>query len=456
MKSRMRSLWLAGLAVPVITACSVTPVYQRPEAPVPVQWDAASPAQAGEAISTEWWRKFASEELNALMTEALEANHDLGAAAQRIQQARASAQIARSRLFPAVDLSASAVRDKHEGSAHTEEDQAALSVSYELDLWGGNRAATNAANARVAATQYDHDAIGLILQSDVASNYFQVLALRDRLNIANQNLAAARQLMELVEVRFRNGAATALDVAQQRTTLLSIESDIPNLQQSLQETLTALAILLGRAPQGFVVSGQSLDELTLPEVNADAPATLLERRPDVRAAEESLIAANADIGSARAALFPSVGLSASTAITGALTGGSSTISSFAASLVQTLFDGGTLRGQVALSEAARAELVESYVQAVLISLKEVEDSLSAVSTSETRAQLLTETAAQAREAYRLAGVRYREGVEDLLTLLDVQRTQLSAEDNLVQARLARYSAAVSLFKSLGGGWQAGA
>jgi NodT family efflux transporter outer membrane factor (OMF) lipoprotein len=306
----------------------------------------------------------------------------------------------------------------------------------------------------VAATQYDHDAVALILQSDVASNYFQVLALRDRLDIANRNLAAARQLMELVEVRYRNGVATALDVAQQRTTLLSIESDIPNLQQSLKETLTALAILLGRAPQGFSVNGQSLAELTLPEVNADAPASLLERRPDVRAAEESLIAANADIGSARAALLPGVGISASTAITGAMTGGSSTISSFAASLVQTLFDGGALRGQVALSEAAREELVESYVQSVLTSLKEVEDSLSAVSTSETRAELLTETAAQAREAYRLAGVRYREGVEDLLTLLDVQRTQLSAEDNLVQARLARYFAAVSLFKSLGGGWQA--
>lgn len=451
----LRKTSLLGCAVALaLSACSVTPTYERPTVDVPTAWDANA---AGTTLSAEWWKRFGSTELDALITEAGSANHDLAAAAQRIEQARASAQIARSRLMPAVDASVSASRDRRETdfsdqTATDSSDQATLSVSYEADLWGGNRANANAARARVSASEYDHDAVALVLQSDVASSYFQILALHDRLEIARKNADAARKLLSLVEVRYRNGAATALDVAQQRTTLLSIQADIPALEQSLNETLHALAILLGRAPQGFSVKGLSLAELTLPTVNAEAPATLLDRRPDIRAVEASLIAANADVGAARAALYPSVGFSASAAVSGALTGGSTTLASLTASLVQTLFDGGNLRGQVTLSEAARGELAESYMQTVLVSFREVEDSLSAVATSEARTQLLTQTVEQAREAYRLAGVRYQEGVEDLLTVLDSQRTQLSTEDSLVQAQLARYSATLSLFKSLGGGW----
>jgi NodT family efflux transporter outer membrane factor (OMF) lipoprotein len=331
-----------------------------------------------------------------------------------------------------------------------------LSVNYELDLWGGNRANAKAADARVAATVYDRDAIELVLQADVAADYFQILALKDRLAIARKNLGAAQQLLSLVQVRADNGAATALDVAQQRTTLLNIQAEVPALEQSLGQTQTALAVLLGRAPEGFAVRGQSLAELKLPAVNAGQPVTLLERRPDIQTAEARLIAANADIGAARAALYPNISLSAAAGVEGLLTGGTTTVASIAASLAQTIFDAGQRRGQVELAQGARKELVEGYAQSVLIALKEVEDSLIAEDATSRRADTLDAATSEARKAYDLATVRYQAGMQDLLTVLDAQRSQLSAEDNLVQARLGRYTATINLYKALGGGWSGNA
>jgi NodT family efflux transporter outer membrane factor (OMF) lipoprotein len=294
----------------------------------------------------------------------------------------------------------------------------------------------------------------MVLQADVASTWFQWLALNDRLEIARENERAAEELLRLVTVRFDKGAVSALDVAQQRTTLLNIKAQIPALEQSRTETRNALAVLLGQTPQSFEVPGGDLDALALPQISAGQPAQLLLRRPDLRGAEADLIAANADIGAARAALLPSVELSASTTALGLLDGGSSTLSSIAASLAQTLFAGGRLRSQVALSEATRSELVENYAQAILTSLQEVENALSAVDTGARREDLLAQTAAQAREAYRLASVRYESGAQDLLTVLDSLRSRLSADDSLVQARLVRYQTSVDLVKALGGGWEA--
>lgn len=460
MNARMRSLLSCAVLISALAACSLTPAYVRPDVTVPAKWDAADTTKAGEAVATGWWQRFGSAELDQLMSDALAANHDLAAATTRIEQARASSKIARSALAPSVGASASASRDRRDTKSTKTSDytstQALLSVNYELDLWGGNAANGKAADARVAATVYDRATVELVLQSDVAANYFQILALKDRLAIARKNLDAAQQLMLLVQVRADNGAATALDVAQQRTVLLNIQAEIPALEQSLGQTQTALAVLLGRPPQGFAVRGQSLTELKLPAVDAGQPAALLERRPDIRTAEARLLAANADIGAARAALYPSISLSAAVGVEGVLTGGTSTVASIAASLAQTIFDAGKRKGQVELAQGARKELVEDYAQSVLIGLKEVEDSLIAESSTHQRSDILTETVGQAREAYRLATVRYQAGMQDLLTVLDSQRSQLSAEDNLVQAQLGRYTATINLFKALGGGWSSAA
>ncbi|MBM0104651.1 efflux transporter outer membrane subunit [Steroidobacter sp. S1-65] len=443
-------------AVGVLAGCSLTPQYQRPSASLPESW-AEQTAAVSDAAPTEWRELFHNAELEQLMAEALAANHDLAAAATRIEQAKATAKMASSRLVPYASLSVSGSRQREIGGNRTlaSSDDSQLSVSYELDLWGANRASVQAASARVAAREYDLESTKLVLQADVASYYFQTLALKDRLAIARKNLEAARSLMSLVQVRYSNGAVSGLDVAQQRTALLSIEAELPVLQQSLTETQSALALLLGRAPQAFSVRTESLADAIPPSIAPGQPGDLLQRRPDIRAAEAGLVAANADVGVARAALYPSMQLSATGLVTDWVTGGSSTLAALATSLSQTLFDGGELNGQVQLADASRRELVETYLQTVLTSVKEVNDSLMAVSTAERRAELLTETVEQAQLALRLATSRYQAGSEDLLTVLESQSSQLNAEDSLVQARLARVNASITLFKALGGPWSAG-
>lgn len=439
----------------VLAGCSLTPTYERPNADLPESWIQQTAAPSSDR-PTQWRQLFQDAELEQLMTEALAANHDLAAAATRIEQAKATAKMASSRLLPYASLSAGGSRQREIGGDRTlsSSDDAQLSMSYELDLWGANRANVQAAAARVAAREYDLGATRLVLQADVASYYFQSLALKDRLAIAQKNLDAARSLMSLVEVRYNKGAVSGLDVAQQRTALLNIEAEVPELQQSLTETQSALALLLGRVPQAFSVRTESLADVIPPPIAAGQPADLLQRRPDVRAAEADLVAANADVGVARAALYPSMELTASGVITNWLTGGSATVAALATSLSQRLFDGGELTGQVQLADASRRELVETYLQTVLTSVKEVNDSLAAVSTAERRTELLTRTVDQARLALRLATSRYQAGSEDLLTVLESQSSQLNAEDSLVQAKLARVNASITLFKALGGGWSA--
>lgn len=445
------ALALAGL---LLAGCSMTPQLTRPELPLPTSYRSTA-SVAESRIDASWWQRFGSAELDALMGEALAANRDLAAAALRIEQSRASARAARASLLPAVNASASAStrrNDSGNADAATQSDSASLSASYELDLWGGNAASAAAARARLEASVYSRDAVALTLQGDVANNYFAALALKDRIRLTEQNRDAATELLRLVQLRFDNGAANGLELAQQRTTLLGIEASLPTLRQSLLQTETALAVLLGRTPGSFAVTGSTLAGITVPAIAPGTPASLLTQRPDLRAAEASLLAANADIGVARAALLPTVSLSASAGIEGLLTSGSSTLLSLAASVSQSVFDGGRLQSQVQLAAAQQQELVQSYTQTVLLALKDVEDNLVAVGTGETRTRLLAQSTEQAQLAYRLALIRYEAGADDLLTLLDAQRTRLNAEDSLVQAQLASQSAAVGLFKALGGGF----
>jgi outer membrane protein, multidrug efflux system len=292
----------------------------------------------------------------------------------------------------------------------------------------------------------------LVVQSEVATNYFSAVALRERIAIAEQNLKLAGELLRLVNVRNDNGATGALEVAQQRTVLLGIQAQIPQLQQQLSATLSALAVLVGDAPQTFTISAQSLAALSIPVIAADPPSSLMEQRPDVRAVEASLHAANADVGAARSSLFPSLSLSAGATVAGITSGGTSTVATLAASLAQVLFDGGERRAQVAGARAEYGELAENYAQTVLTAYQEVHDSLMDVKTSQERVDLLIALVEQSDRAYQLARIRYENGADDLLTLLDGQRTRLDAQDSLVQAQVGRYTSTTSLFKALGGGW----
>jgi multidrug efflux system outer membrane protein len=452
MPTSIKSVVLGVLVLPIMFGCAVGTPFQQPQLAMPAQWNGAAEVSAAR-VANDWWKQFGSAELDRYVAQATQANHDLAAAASRIQQARAAYTVANAARMPSIDLSASRSR----GAANSSQGlQIAAVASYEADLWGGQRAQAQGARALVDYAAYDHAALTNVLQADVASYYFQALALKDRVAIARKNLEAAQAVLKLVEVRFEKGANTRLEVSQQRTSVLSIEAQIPLLEQQLRATQGALALLLGRSPQSFAVAGESLAAIVIPAVAPYQPALLLERRADIRKAEAQLASADADVAQARAALYPSLQLSASAIATGVLAPGAGPVSALAATLGQSLFDGGKRRGQVDQSLARRTELVEQYFSAALSAQKDVQDSLDGLSASQSRQSLLAMAAEEARQAYRIANAKYKAGAQDLLTLLDSQRVQLQAEDDRAVANQARFSAVVSVFRALGGGWEGSA
>jgi NodT family efflux transporter outer membrane factor (OMF) lipoprotein len=311
--------------------------------------------------------------------------------------------------------------------------------------------------------------VRLTLVTDVASAYFQVLSLRGRLAIARGNLVIADRVFTVVDARVRNGAASALDLARQQAAVLTLRASIPPLELQERQTLFALALLLGRPPEGFnaglnvemSAAGETvavnLTDLAVPRVAPGLPADLLTRRPDLASAEAQLAAANANVAAARAALLPGIQLTgsaglASNVLLNFLNAPTATLA-LGASLVQTIFDGGRLRGQVDVAASRERELIESYRKSILAALADVESALASSSRTADQELLQEQVVEQARRALRLAEIRYREGVDDLLTVLDAQRTLFQAEDQLAQIRLSRLQASIGLFKALGGGWK---
>lgn len=449
---------LAALFALVAAGCAAPPVEPpRAEPVVPTQF-AEAPAGL-DALQPDWWNSFAAPELAALVEQTLAGSTDLAIAAERVRQAELAARNAGASLFPSLSGGASTA-DRYTdppgaSGSSARSSGVSLSASYEIDLWGRLAANVDSAQAALTGSRYDLQTVRLSVSSAVANAYFQVLALRVRLAIAQENLAIAERVFRIVQARYDNGAASALDLSRQRTTVLSQRATIEPLQVQQRQALTALALLLGRAPQGFTVAGMPLDALAVPAVAPGLPSDLLLRRPDLASAEAALQAADANVAAARAALLPSIELSGSTGLA------SSALLSLAnpsfsvgltASVAQTLFDGGRLRNQVLLSESQRRVLVESYRASIHSALKEVEDSLSNIARNRSQEQSQLAIRDEAQRSLRLAELRYREGVEDLLSTLDAQRTLFSAQDSLAQQRLARLTSAVDLYKALGGGW----
>jgi len=271
------------------------------------------------------------------------------------------------------------------------------------------------------------------VMTDTAQAYFQVLNLRERGKIARDNIATERDVLNIVETQYREGRASALEVAQQKTAVANVEAALTALERQEQVTEDGLAVLRGRAPADLSVTTDTLQDIALPAIAAGQPSTLLERRPDIRRAEQDLIAAHADIAVARAALFPTLNLGLDPTLFASP--GTAAVA-LASSLTAPIFEGGRLRGEVERTEAREAELVETYRQIILTSFQEVEDALAAIKSAQQRVQSLTVA-----------------GAIDFLTLLNTQTTQLQAEDALAQARLDQFAASVDLYKALGGGWQ---
>ena len=455
-----RLLACAGAAL--LGACSLGPRYHRPDVPPPPAWLTPPDPAAPQWPASDWWRGFASDDLNQFITQAQQANDDLRAAIARVREADAQRRIAGAPLLPAVGVQATASRARapiveNVGFVTNNDFSPLLTASYQLDFWGKNRAALAAATASAQASRYDRTTVELTVVAGVATSYFQALELRDRLDIANANFENASKVLQGLKLEQRAGTATGLDVAQQETVVATVNATIPPLRQQLRQSLDALAILIGSTPEAVDVTHGTLDGLSQPPVRPGLPSQLLARRPDVAEAEAQLISANANIAVARASFFPSISLTAdggyeSSTLASLLTPASRTWS-LAAGLTQPIFQGGALVGQYRLSQARYDELLADYHKAVISAFANVEDALVALQQTGELVTRDREAADQAARAYRFAQMQMRAGTINVLTLLNTETALFSARDALAQAKFAHLAALVSLYQALGGGWE---
>jgi NodT family efflux transporter outer membrane factor (OMF) lipoprotein len=330
------------------------------------------------------------------------------------------------------------------------------SASYELDFWGLAQDNIRAARNNARAAIYAQDVVTLTTEADVANTYFTVLALRERIDIARKNIEAAKRILAITQAKVTNGVLSNLELAQQTAQVRGEEAQIPRLEEQEREARYSLAILLGKMPEGFDVKGASLEGLVSPPVQTGLPATLLTRRPDIAQAEAGLLAAHANLDAARAAFLPSIGLSANGGWQARdianLVNPSNLAWSLGAQLLQTIFDGGRLTSQRDLAKGREAELVATYRNAVLSALADTESQIGSVSSFSEQERLTTDQVANAAEAFRISELQYREGVVDLLTVLQAQQTLFTSQDTLIQIKLARLQSGVGLYRALGGGW----
>jgi NodT family efflux transporter outer membrane factor (OMF) lipoprotein len=463
MTSPKRMASLACLSI-LLAGCSLTPSYIRPDPGLAAQWMRGRdmPLEQAVPVQSGWWRSFDDPVLSSLVERSLRDNLTLAGAQARIEQARGTAEAAGAALYPTLSLNG-AINRTHPGGGSGSSSNSGSPTSgqslfaqagYEIDFWGKNRAARNSAQALTQATVFDGDTVALTLTASVADTYFQLLSLHERLALAQKISADADRLLKLVQTQVAAGVATELQVELQRNSAATFAAVIPVLQQQSEQNAHLLAVLVGATPENFTLPAAGLNAIRIPQVRPDLPASILQRRPDIRAAEARLISANFDVGAARAAFFPSLSL------TGSAGYSSDTLAHFfgnpftdiAASLLQPVFDGGQLQGRLKYDRARFTELAAAYRLTILGALQDVEDSLS---TAQHQQELETSdliAVSSARRAAFLAETQYRLGTADFLSVLTAQRTLFQAEDALLQVHLQRLQASVGLFRALGGGF----
>jgi NodT family efflux transporter outer membrane factor (OMF) lipoprotein len=446
------------LALGALAGCNLGPRYHRPDIPPPAAWSSPD-VGAPQWPSEDWWRSFGSAELDGLIAEAVRANDDIAAAVARMREADAQVRIAGAPLLPFLDADVSGSRQglTTPMPALYNSFGAQLAASYQLDFWGKNLAARAAAVALADASRYDRETVELSVMASVANTFFTSLELQDRLHIANDNLTSAESTLKGLKLDESVGTTTGLDVAQQETVVATLSAAIPPLEQQLRQTLDALAILLGREPEGLELKQATLEGIAQPPLMAGLPSELLRRRPDVANAEAQLISANADIRQARAAFFPSIQLTAgggyASTTLASLTKNGSRVFDIGGSITQPIFQGGALVGQYQYSKARYGELLADYHKTVISAFGNVEDSLIAVRASADQLERQQNAVDKARRAYEFSQTQFHAGIVNILTVLNTETALFTAQDALAQVKLAHLQALVNLFNALGGGWQ---
>ncbi|MBY8972787.1 efflux transporter outer membrane subunit [Pseudomonas sp. P867] len=450
----------------LLNACAGTSPALDSGIAAPSVWQYAE-RDADQATNQRWWTQFGSPVLNRLIDQARRDSFDVAAAMARVRQAQATAVIAGAPLLPEVKFNLSASRQRLlRGSGNSDLDatesnktvnnyDANLTASYEIDFWGGRAAARDSAVHSLHASEFDQANVELTLLSNVADRYAQTLAAHQRLQIAELNLANARNVLDLVQTRYDAGSATALELAQQKSLVAGQQRQLPLIQQSAEESRITLAALLGQPVQALALGSEPFQALTWPNIGPGVPSQLLRRRPDIAQAEAQLAAANADVTVARAAMLPTVTLGA-TLGSGAYKAEDVLRSPFytlTSGLIAPIFNNGRLSAERDKARARQDELLQTYRGAIINGFADVEKALSSLTRLDQQRQWQTEELQQAQTAFEIAQSRYEAGAEDLLTVLETQRTLYAAQDLNVQLRLSRLQASIALYKALGGGWK---
>jgi outer membrane protein, multidrug efflux system len=463
----VRRLIALSLITFLLSGCAVGPNYKRPSVNVPGMYRGAIPPEATQPAAKslgdqKWWEVFQDQQLQDLIHTALQQNYDVRIAATRILEAQAQVGITRADQLPTINAGAQTVDQRsprtkffpaYETSAH----QVDLSLAWELDFWGKYRRANESSRATLLATQWAREAVISTLVSDVAAAYFQLRELDLQLEISRRTLASRQNSLQLTQVLAKGGGTSMLDVRQAEQLVFTAAETIPDLERRIEQLENFISTLLGNNP-GPIARGTKLtDQPHSPDIPAGIPSSLLERRPDIRQAEAQLIAANAQIGVAKAAYFPQISLTASSgfqssALTSLFTGPAG-LWNFGGSLAQPIFAGGRIRSGVKLSEARQQETLLIYQQTIQQAFRGVSDALVEYRKDREFREQQQQLALSAQDAAQLSEMRYRGGATSYLEVLTNETNYFDAELGLAQAQLNELLGLVSIYRNLGGGWQ---
>ncbi|HEU5451634.1 MAG TPA: efflux transporter outer membrane subunit [Terriglobales bacterium] len=464
-----RALVVVMLACGVLAGCTMGPNYHRPQETVPTVFRGAeASADAASLADEKWFQVFQDAQLQGLIRTALQHNYDVREAAARVEAARANLGITRADQYPTIAGSASITKQRFSsGGAYpipagfpqerTFGTVAGNLLSYEVDLWGRLRRATEASRASLLATEEDQKVVAMSLVSDLSSAYFNLLELDQELEIAKRTLATREDSLRLIQTRQSHGLATNLDVRQAEQLVQTASTVIPSIEERITQTENQISLLMGANPAPVTRQLTLSQQEMPPAVPAGLPSSLLDRRPDIREAEQNLVAANAIIGVARAAYFPQLSLTGlfgfqSNQLSSLFTGATKTWQ-FVPQATQPIFTGGRLKSNVRLAEADRKIALVRYERTIQTAFREVSDSLVAYQKAREIRSRQEALVATLQDRSRLSYVRYRGGVDTLLSALDADRDLFAGEIQLAQARRDELVSVVKLYRALGGGWQ---
>ena len=460
----MRTLAAPALIGAVLVGCAVGPDYQRPKIDVPEQWRIDYP-KAADVANTKWWEQFGDPALNQLIDEALRENRDVRAAAARVDQFIGALATTRSQFFPQIGYSGDASRNRVSRRGATPIPpgvdptytlyQGALNASWQIDLFGRVRRQSEAAQAQVLASEQGRRGVILSVVTTTAASYIALRGLDRQLEISRATAKNYADTLNIFQLRFKGGATSEVELLQVQSQYQQALAAIPALELRIAAQENLISILVGRNP-GPVPRDKTIDELTPPSIPADLPSTLLERRPDIMQAEQTLVAANASIGIARSLYFPSLSLtgllgSVSTASTDFLSGPARAWS-VAADLTGPIFTFGGIKGQVNTAEAAQREAVAFYQQTILNAFRETNDALIGTQKDLEQAEAQAKRVIALREYARLSKLRFDNGATSYLEVIYSQNELFAAELAAVDSQSARLADIIDVYKAVGGGW----